>query len=181
MLYVIFDHNFFDKNRFLFTQILDDFKTNLKTKQFIWHSLGPSLYELILCRAGLVVSVSASHMVGRGFASQRVHTKHHHKNGTNCLLAQHAMGKHWSLAVQPDCLKGRVVCGTVYGDIHLKDLVGSFVRVGYRIPVLDFYLVPHGRRCRKSTKMNQSIIKTTYNQDQVILFVWIDFSLIFKK
>ena len=21
----------------------------------------------------------------------------------------------WSLAVQPDCLKGRVVCGTVYG------------------------------------------------------------------
>ena len=22
------------------------------------------------------------------------------------------------LTVQPDCLKGRVVCGTVYGDIH---------------------------------------------------------------
>ena len=25
--------------------------------------------------------------------------------------------------------------GTVYGDMHLKDLLGSFVRVGYRIPV----------------------------------------------
>ena len=22
--------------------------------------------------------------------------------------------------MQPDCLKGRVVCGTVYGDMHLK-------------------------------------------------------------
>ena len=39
----------------------------------------------------------------------------------------------------------------LYGDMHLKDLLGSFVRVGYRIPVLDFYLVLHGLRCRKST------------------------------
>ena len=30
----------------------------------------------------------------------------------------HALG----LAVQPNCLKGRVVCGTVYGEMHLKDL-----------------------------------------------------------
>ena len=28
--------------------------------------------------------------------------------------------------------------------MHLKDLLGSFVRVGYRIPVPDFYLVLHG-------------------------------------
>ena len=53
--------------------------------------------------------------------------------------------------VQPDCLKGWVVCGTVYGDMHLKGLLGSIVRVGYRIPVPDFYLVLHGLRCRKST------------------------------
>ena len=33
----------------------------------------------------------------------------------------------------------RVVCGTVYGEMHLKDLLGSFVRVGYCIPVPDFY------------------------------------------
>ena len=82
------------------------------------------------------------------------HTKDHHKNGTNCLPAWHAMREGWSLAVQPDCLKGRVVCGTVYGDMHLKDLLGSIVRVGYCIPVLDFYLVLHDLRCRKSTIMD---------------------------
>ena len=36
------------------------------------------------------------------------------------------------------------MCGTVYGEMHLKDLLGSFVRVGYRIPFPDFYLVLHG-------------------------------------
>ena len=49
-----------------------------------------------------------------------------------------------------DCLKGRVVCGTACGDMHLKDLLGSIVRVGYRISVQDFYLVLHGLRCRKN-------------------------------
>ena len=85
--------------------------------------------------------------------SQPGHTKDHHKNGTNCLLSWHAMRLGWSLTVQPDCLKlvkGRVVCGTVYGDMHLKDLLGSVVRVGYRIPVPDFYLVLHGLRCWES-------------------------------
>ena len=33
-------------------------------------------------------------------------------------------------------------------------LLGSFVRVGYRIPVPDFYLVLHGLRYRKSTIMD---------------------------
>ena len=37
------------------------------------------------CRVGSVGSVSASRTVGRG------HTKNHHKNGTNCLPAWHAM------------------------------------------------------------------------------------------
>ena len=32
--------------------------------------------------------------------------------------------------MQLDYLKGRVVCGTVYGDMHLKDLLRSIVRVG---------------------------------------------------
>ena len=36
-------------------------------------------------------SVSASHTVGRGFASRPGHTKDHHKNGTNCLPAWHVM------------------------------------------------------------------------------------------
>ena len=38
----------------------------------------------------------------------------------------------------------------------LKNLLGSFVRVGYRIPVPDFSLVLHGLRCRKSTLMDQT-------------------------
>ena len=40
---------------------------------------------IIPCRVGLVVSESASHMVGRGFASRPGHIKDHHKNDTNCL------------------------------------------------------------------------------------------------
>ena len=39
---------------------------------------------------GLVISVSASHAVGRGFAPRPGHTKDLHKNGTNCLPAWHA-------------------------------------------------------------------------------------------
>ena len=102
-----------------------------------------------LCRVGSVGSEAASQMVGREFASRPGHTKDHHKSGTNCLPAWHAMRYGRSLAVQPDCLKGREVCGTVYGDMHLKDLLGSFVRVGYCILVPVFYLVLHGLGCRK--------------------------------
>ena len=43
-----------------------------------------------ISRVGSVGSVSASHTVGREFASRPGHTKDH-KNGTNCLLAWHAM------------------------------------------------------------------------------------------
>ena len=42
------------------------------------------------CQVGLVVSVSASHTAGRGFASWPGITKDHHKNGTNCLSALQA-------------------------------------------------------------------------------------------
>ena len=34
------------------------------------------------------------------------------------------------------------MCGTVYGDMNLKDLLGSIESVGYCITVPDFYLVP---------------------------------------
>ena len=53
--------------------------------------------------------------------------------------------------VRPDYLKGLVVCETVNGDMDLKDVLGSIARVGYCIPVPDFYLVLHGIRCRKGT------------------------------
>ena len=46
-----------------------------------------------------------------------------------------------SLKVQPDYLRGWVVCVTVYGDMHLKDLLGSIARVEYCNPVPDLYLV----------------------------------------
>ena len=48
--------------------------------------------------------------------------------------------------MQPDSLKGCALCncGTVYGDMHLKDLLGSIARVGYCIPASDFYLLLHG-------------------------------------
>ena len=39
---------------------------------------------------GLMASMSASHTVCRGFASQPGRTKDHHKNGTNCFPALHA-------------------------------------------------------------------------------------------
>ena len=53
--------------------------------------------------------------------------------------------------MQPDCLKGRVVWETVYGDMHFKDLLGSIAKEWYHIPVLDFYLVLYCPRCRKNT------------------------------
>ena len=40
-------------------------------------------------QVGLVVSVSAFHMVGRGLTCRPGHTEDHHKNGTNCLPALH--------------------------------------------------------------------------------------------
>ena len=42
------------------------------------------------CRVGLVVSVYASHTVGRALASWPGHTKDNHKDGTNYLPALHA-------------------------------------------------------------------------------------------
>ena len=51
----------------------------------------PKAITLKPCRVGSVVSVSASHTVGREFASRPGHTKDQHKNGTNCLPAWHAM------------------------------------------------------------------------------------------
>ena len=88
--------------------------------------------------------MSASHTVGRGFASLPGHTKDHHKMvQTASLHCTHVFNS----VVQPDCLKGRVVCGTVYEDMHLKDLLGSITRVGYCISVLDFYLVLNSLFC----------------------------------
>ena len=48
------------------------------------------IHTSVPCRVSLVITVSVSHAVGRGFVSRPGHTKDHHKNGTNCLPALHA-------------------------------------------------------------------------------------------
>ena len=90
-------------------------------------------------RVGLAVSVTASHTVG---FCVRVPAGSYQRP-SNCLPALH-------ICVWVECLKGRVLYETVYGDMHLKDPLRSFVRVGYCIPVPVFYLVLHGLRCRKA-------------------------------
>ena len=40
----------------------------------------------------------------------------------------------------------------INGEMQLKDLMGSIVRVGYCIPVPDFYLLLNDLRCRKSIR-----------------------------
>ena len=91
------------------------------------------------------ILVSASHAVCRGYAHRPGHAIDSHKIGKNAsLLGMHALGR--SLTVLPDSVKGRIVCGTVYSDMHFKDLLRSIVRVGYLIPVPDFYLMLHAER-----------------------------------
>ena len=60
---------------------------------FLWDDLAISLF--VPRRVGLVVSVSASHAIGREFMTRPGHTKDHHKNGTSkaaSLLCTQALG-----------------------------------------------------------------------------------------
>ena len=83
------------------------------------------------CQDCLVVSVYASDLVGCGFVPQPGHIINHHKNGKNCLPAcnWHAGVREGIWHSTTDYVKSRVVCGTVYGDMHYKDLLGSITRV----------------------------------------------------
>ena len=49
--------------------------------------------------------------------------------------------------------------------MHFKNLLGSIARVGFCIPISDFYLrvVLHGLRCQKSTLMNYCLINQSIN------------------
>ena len=106
-------------------------------------------------RDGLVVRVSASHAVGRGFTSPPGHTSDHHKKvQTVYLLSTQVLGKEFDIAARPCKNKGRVVCGTLFGGMCFKDPLGSITREGYCIPVPDFYLVLDGIRCRQSNLMD---------------------------
>ena len=50
-----------------------------KTVYKVRSCIGPLMIYIYIYGDGLVVSVSASHAVGRGFASRPGHTKDHHK------------------------------------------------------------------------------------------------------
>ena len=101
-------------------------------------------------QVGLVVSVSASHAVGRRFAPRPGHTKNHHTNGTNWLPAWQSKGRSLTSTARLSKRPGSVWnCLWVYA---LKHLLGSIARVGYCISVPDFYLVLHV--LLKSTIMN---------------------------
>ena len=70
------------------------------------------------------------------------------ENGTNCLPAWHGGVR---VGVQPDCIKGQVVCGTVNWDKICYNLLGSIAEVGYHIAVPDFYLMLYGFLYVKNT------------------------------
>ena len=55
------------------------------------HDMTGDVDSEVPCRVGVVVSVSASHTVGRGLASRPGHNQDHHKNGTNCLFCMQAL------------------------------------------------------------------------------------------
>ena len=92
------------------------------------------------CRVGSVGSVSASHMVGREFASRPGHTKDHHKNGTNCppppppCIGTHALGLEFGSAAQLSKRPGSV-WNCLWGNA-LKRSPGIIrkSRVSYPVP-----------------------------------------------
>ena len=69
--------------------------------------------------------------------------KCHHKNGKNCL-PQNA-GIMIDIWQSNPTVKGWVMCGTVHGDMNLKNIVGSIVRVWYCILVPGLYPCVHYR------------------------------------
>ena len=103
-------------------------------KPFWLHDLGLNdIHSFSPCWVGSVGSVSASRTVGCEFAFRPCHTKDLNKMvQTASLHGMHALGLEFGSAVQLS--KGRVVCGTVYGEMHLKDLLGSFVRARVSYP-----------------------------------------------
>ena len=94
-------------------------------------------FWVITRRDRLVISVSVSNAVGRGFAPLPGYTFDFYKNGTNCLSFWHC-----------NCIKCRIVCGTVHRDMNYKHL-RPIVKVWCCIPESGFYLV-------LSTLINQS-------------------------
>ena len=102
------------------------------TNSAIWKK---TLHIIILTASGLVISVSASHAVGRGFGPRPGHTKDHHRNGTNCLPAWRACIRVGVRQCNPTATIRYVnyLCGHAqerYPGINLKRMV-SFPSLGF--------------------------------------------------
>ena len=67
-------------------------------------------------------------------------------------MTRNALGLEFASAVRLSKRQGSV-WNSLWGHA-LKYLLGPIVRVGFCFPVPDLYLVLHGLRCRKSTKMD---------------------------
>ena len=76
--------------------------------------------ELSPCRVGLMVIVSASHTVGREFASRPGHTKDHHKKyRLPPYLARNALGLEFGSAARLSKRRGSV-WNCVWGHAHKR-------------------------------------------------------------
>ena len=83
----------------------------------------PQVLSNMICRGlprrdDIVASLYATHALGGEFANRRGYNKDHHRNGTYCLPVAHLCSSPSSVW---NCL----------WDMHDKDRLGSFVRVGY--------------------------------------------------
>ena len=83
------------------------FKSDIESKQ-----TNITDYQSGNARGGLVVNVSASHVVGREIVHRPGHTLDNSENGTNCLPP-------WNAGITVDVWQcNPTVCGTVYGDMR---------------------------------------------------------------
>ena len=48
--------------------------------------------------------------------------------------------------VQPDCVKDWIVCGTVYGDMHLKDQSQEYSIVSRSRISIEWYMTLHAKK-----------------------------------
>ena len=61
------------------------------------------------------------------------HTKDRHKMVQTVSLLVTQVLDWGGGALQPDCVEERVVCGTLYGEMHFKDSLVSIARVRYTV------------------------------------------------
>ena len=76
-------------------------------------------------------------------------------------MARNALGLEFGNVARLSKMPGSVL--NCLWDMHLKDLLGSIVRVGYRIPVPDFYLVPSLPK-KHYNGLNQTNLVTVYRR-----------------